>query len=166
MIDWDHDFLNIAEMPGNDNAFFHILLPGDLCGSGASVRFPRYEIHFLFFLNKDLGKKQWWICLSQLMRKCRIFLVTLCFEKWTLSAKTDAQFERCELIFILGKMRTAAQETASQGTLRNWSKETVREGQYETLVKGEFSAIKHLLYRRFSASPEDLKSSFSGLVLF
>ena len=63
-------------------------------------------------------------------------------------------------------MRTAAQETASQRTLRNCSKEPVGEGQYVTLVKGEFSAIKHLLYRRFSASPEDLKSSFSGLVLF
>ena len=49
-------------------------------------------------------------------RKCRIFLVALCFEKWTLSAKTDAQFERCELSFIWGKMRTAAQETAPQIT--------------------------------------------------
>ena len=136
-------------------------------GSGASLRFPRYEIYFfLFVLNKDLGKKKWWICLSQLMRKCRIFLVTLCFEKWTLSAKTDAQFERCELNFIWGKMRTEAQETASQRTLRNCSKQTVGEGQYVTLVKGEFSAIKHLLYKRFPASREELKSSFSGLVLF
>ena len=71
---------------------------------------------FFFVLNKALGKKKWWICLSQLMRKCRIFLVALCFEKWTLSAKTDAQFERCELSFIWGKMRTAAQETAPQIT--------------------------------------------------
>ena len=85
--------------------------------SGASMRFPHYEIHFFFFvLNKALGKKKWWICLSQLMRKCRIFLVALCLEKWTLSAKTDAQFERCELSFIWGKMRTAAQETAPQIT--------------------------------------------------
>ena len=135
----------------------------------ASVRFPRYEIQFCFFFfvfNKGLGKKMWWICLSQLMRKCCIFLVTLCFEKWTLSAKTDAQFERCELNFIWGKMRTEAQETASQRTLRNCSKQTVGEGQYVTLVKGEFSAIKHLLYKRFPASREELKSSFSGLVLF
>ena len=136
-------------------------------GSGASVRSPCYEILFLFFvLNKDLGKKKWCICLSQLMRKCCIFLVTLCFEKWTLSAKTDAQFERCELSFILCKMRTAAQETASQRTVRNCSKETVGGGQYVTLVKGEFSAIKHLLYKRFPASREELKSSFSGLVYF
>ena len=85
-------------------------------GSGASVRFPHYEIHFLCVLIKALGKKKWWICLSQLKRKCRIFLVALCFEKWTLSAKTDAQFERCELSFIWGKMRTAAQETAPQIT--------------------------------------------------
>ena len=135
----------------------------------ASVRFPRYEIQFCFFffcLEQGSWKERWWICLSQLMRKCRIFLVILCLEKWTLSAKTDVQFERCELSFIWGKMRTAAQETASQRTLRNCSKETVGEGQYVTLVKGEFSAIKHLFYKRFPATCEELKSSFSGLVLF
>ena len=63
-------------------------------------------------------------------------------------------------------MRTAAQETASQRTMRNCSKETVGEGQYVTLVKGEFNAIKHLLYKRISARHEELNSSFSGLVLF
>ena len=63
-------------------------------------------------------------------------------------------------------MRTAAQETASQRTMRNCSKETVGEGQYVILVKGEFSAIKHLFYKRFPATCEELKSSFSGLVLF
>ena len=132
----------------------------------ASVRFPRYEILFFFFLNKGLGRKKWCICLSQLMRKCRIFLITLCFEKWTLSGKTDEQFEICQLSFIWGKMRTAVQETASQRTLRNCSKETVGESQYVSLVKGEFNAIKHLLYKRFPASREELKSSFSGLVYF
>ena len=30
---------------------------------------------------------------------------------------------------------------------------------YKILVKGEFNAIKHLLYKRFSASCEDLMSS-------
>ena len=101
----------------------------------ASVRFPRYEIlFFFFFLNKGLGRKKWCICLSQLMRKCRIFLVTLCFEKWTLSGKTDTQFERCQLSFIWGKMWTAAQETASQRTLRNCSKGPVGEGQFVSLV--------------------------------
>ena len=63
-------------------------------------------------------------------------------------------------------MRTAAQERASQRTVRNCSKETVGGGQYVTLVKGEFSAIKHLFYKRYSARLEKLKSSFSGLVLF
>ena len=29
---------------------------------------------------------------------------------------------------------------------------------YKILVKGEFSAIKHLLYKRFSASHEELMS--------
>ena len=44
----------------------------------------------------------------------------------------DAQCENCELNFIWGKMRTVAQETASQIALRNYSssKEAVREGQY------------------------------------
>ena len=136
-------------------------------GSGASLRFPRYEIHFLIFcLEQGSWKERWWICLSQLMRKCRIFLITLCFEKWTLSGKTDEQFEICQLSFIWGKMRTAVQETASQRTLRNCSKETVGESQYVSLVKGEFNAIKHLLYKRFPASREELKSSFSGLVYF
>ena len=63
-------------------------------------------------------------------------------------------------------MRTAAGETESQRALRDCSKEAVGEGQYVTLVKGEFSAIKHLLYKRFPASREELKSSFSGLVYF
>ena len=63
-------------------------------------------------------------------------------------------------------MRTAAQETASQRTLRNYSKETVGEGQFVSLVKGEFNAMEHLLYKRISARHEELKSSFSALVLF
>ena len=120
MIDWDHGFPNIAQIPGSDNVFFHVLLPRDLWCSLIQVLLWDFHtmkfIFFFFVLNKALGKKKWWICLSQLMRKCRIFLVALCLEKWTLSAKTDAQFERCELSFIWGKMRTAAQETAPQIT--------------------------------------------------
>ena len=138
-----HWFRCFCEISTLWNSFFFLLL----------------LLFFFLVLNKGLGKKKQWICLSQLMRKCCIFLVTLCFEKWTLSAKTDAQFERCELSFIWDKMRTAAQERASQRTLRNCSKATVGEGQYVTLVKGEFSAIKHLLYKRFPASREELKSS-------
>ena len=34
----------------------------------------------------------------------------------------------------------------------------VREGQYVILVKGVFIAIKHLLYKRFSVTPEELMS--------
>ena len=33
-----------------------------------------------------------------------------------------------------------------------------RKSIYKTWVKGEFSAIKHLLYKRFSASHEELMS--------
>ena len=165
MIDWDHGFPNIAKMPGSDMHFSTYSYPmtSDVhCFCEISTLWNS----FFFLLNKGLRRKKWCICLSQLMRKCRIFLITLCFEKWTLSGKTDTQFERCQLSFIWGKMRTAVQETASQRTLRNCSKETVGESQYVSLVKGEFNAIKHLLYKRFPASREELKSSFSGLVLF
>ena len=44
-------------------------------------------------------------------------------------AKKDAQLESCELSFIWGKMRTAAQKAASHITLRDCSKEAVGEGQ-------------------------------------
>jgi len=37
-------------------------------------------------------------------------------------------------------------------------KEAVGEGQYIRLVKEECHAVKHLLYKRFSASPEELMS--------
>ena len=37
--------------------------------------------------------------------------------------KKNAQPENCELRFIWGKMRTAAQETEAQTALRNCSKE-------------------------------------------
>ena len=62
-------------------------------------------------------------------------------------------------------MKTAVWETAPQIVLRNCSNQVVEEVDI-ILVKGEFSAIKHLLYKRFLASREELKSSFSGLVYF
>ena len=46
-----------------------------------------------------------------------------------LSTKKDVQLESCELSFIWGKMRTAAQEGASQIALRDCSKQAVGEGQ-------------------------------------
>ena len=44
--------------------------------------------------------------------------------------KKDVQLESCELSFIWGKMRTIAQEAASQIALRDRSKAAVGEGQY------------------------------------
>ena len=56
-----------------------------------------------------------------------------------MSTKKDAQLERCKLSFIWGKMRTIAQETASQIALRNCSKEVKRKVSiYVILVKGEY----------------------------
>ena len=55
-------------------------------------------------------------------------------------------------------MKTAAWEIAPQIALRNCSKAAVGEGQYMILVKGGFNAIKHLLYKKFSISPEELMS--------
>ena len=43
--------------------------------------------------------------------------------------KKNVQLESCELSFIWGKMRTAAQETASQVALRDCSKVAVGESQ-------------------------------------
>ena len=80
----------------------------------------------------------------------------ICRLKLTLTSKvlltkTDAQLESCEL------MRTAAQKAAPQIALRDCSKEVVGEGRYiQALVKGEFSANKRLLYKRFSPSHKDL----------
>ena len=40
------------------------------------------------------------------------------------------QLESCELSFIWGKLRAAAQEAASQIALRDWGKVAVGEGQH------------------------------------
>ena len=44
--------------------------------------------------------------------------------------KKDVQLESCELSFIWGKMRTAAQEATSHIALRDYSKAAVGESQY------------------------------------
>ena len=44
--------------------------------------------------------------------------------------KKNVQLESCELSFIWGKMRTAAQEAASQTAPRDCSKAAVGESQY------------------------------------
>ena len=50
--------------------------------------------------------------------------------------KKDVQCESCELSFIWGKMRIAAQEIALQLVLRDCSKEAVGEGQLEDFGEG------------------------------
>ena len=55
-------------------------------------------------------------------------------------------------------MRTAARETVPQIALRDCSEEAVGEGQCMILVKGEFNEMELLLYKRFSASHEELMS--------
>ena len=47
-----------------------------------------------------------------------------------MSTKKDVELESCKLSFIWGKMRTAAQEAASQIALRACSKSAVGESQY------------------------------------
>ena len=53
-----------------------------------------------------------------------------CKMNFTVSTKKDVQLENCELSFIWGKMRTAAQEAASQTALRDCSKAAAGESQY------------------------------------
>ena len=58
---------------------------------------------------------------------------------WHVSTKTIAQHESCQLSFIWGKMRTAAQETAPPIALRDCSKEVEgKDSIYVILVKGEY----------------------------
>ena len=63
-------------------------------------------------------------------------------------------------------MRTAVWETGPQIALRDCSEEVVGEGQYMILVKGELNAIKHLTFKRFSASQEELMSPLKGFGAF
>ena len=62
------------------------------------------------------------------------------FKMSFVALKTNAQHQSCELCFIWGKMRTAAQGISLQIALGNYSKE-VEVGKaniYVILVKGEF----------------------------
>ena len=86
--------------------------------------------------------------------------------KFVLSTIKEAQLGSCELSFIWGKMKTAAQETVPQIALRDCSEEAVGEGQCMILVKGEFNEMELLLYKRFSASHEELMSPRRDLVIF
>ena len=55
-------------------------------------------------------------------------------------------------------MRTATWRTAPQIALRLLQRGSGGRAIHKILVKGEFSAIKHLFYKRFSASHEGLMS--------
>ena len=55
-------------------------------------------------------------------------------------------------------MRTAAWETAPQITEKLFQRGSRGMSIYKILVKGAFSAIKHLLYKSFFASHEELMS--------
>ena len=58
-------------------------------------------------------------------------------------------------------MRTAAWEAASQIALRDCSKAAVsqyKQSIYKILVKWGFNTMKHLFYKRFFVSHEDLIS--------
>ena len=64
--------------------------------------------------------------------------------------KKSAQCESCELSFIWGKMRTAAQETASQIALRNYLKEARgKVSIYEIMVRVEYMQSSTYSFRRF-----------------
>ena len=71
-----------------------------------------------------------------------------------LLTKKDIQCEKCKLSFIGGKMRTSGWKTASQRALRWWGKVNIYD-----ISEGEFNAVKHLFYKRFSASHQELTSS-------
>ena len=59
--------------------------------------------------------------------------------------KKKSQREICELSFIWGNLSNEAQETASQITQKNCSKEVGGEGQYiGGFVKGRVHEIKHI----------------------
>ena len=61
--------------------------------------------------------------------------------------------------FIWGKMRTAVWETLSQDSSEEWFQSgSGGRSVYKTSMKGEFSAIKHLFYKRFSARHEEWMS--------
>ena len=68
--------------------------------------------------------------------------------------KKKVQCESCELSFIWGKMRTIAQEIASQRALRNCSKEVVGEVSILVILVKGVRAIKHTFWQKFAVSHE------------
>ena len=67
--------------------------------------------------------------------------------------KKDVQLENCELSFIWGKLRTAAQEAASQRALRDCSKAAVGERQYIRFGEGGVEYHEALIFQAFCMIP-------------
>ena len=95
---------------------------------------------------------------------CRVFQICWHIECSTLTAscirtensycqwKKDVQIESCEWSFIWGKLRTAAQEAASQIALRDCSKGAVGESQYIRFGWREFYAMNPPFSKGFCES--------------
>ena len=72
------------------------------------------------------------------------------FKHWGADLKKNAHHESCELSFIWDKMRTVAQETASQIALRNCSKEVGGTiSVYVIFVKEEYIQSSTFFFLRF-----------------
>ena len=77
-----------------------------------------------------------------------------------LSTKKEAQHESCELSFIWGQNEDCSPGGSSQIALRGLLQRGSRGRSINKIsVKGEFNSIKCLVYKRFSATHEDLMSS-------
>ena len=61
-------------------------------------------------------------------------------------------------------MRTAGWETAPQSSEKLLRKSSGRMSIYGDFGEGEFNAIKHLLYKRFSAGHDVTKKGFSDFL--
>ena len=134
MVDSDHGFHNFVKIPGNYNAFFHVLLtpwPQKFTGSGAAVRFPCYEVHIVS-------------CLIHQRR-----------TMWELLVKFYlGQNEKCRYLSEIA-LRDHSKEAVMEGQYRRlcWRRSSV-----------QFSSIKHAFYKRFSASHQELLSAWRDLM--
>ena len=82
------------------------------------------------------------------------------------STKTNVQLESCELRFIWGKMRTEAQEAASQIALRDCSETAVGESEYIRFWwRGSSIPWSTQFTKGFFVSHEGLMSPWRDLVL-
>ena len=79
------------------------------------------------------------------------------FSKCGMLTKKHAQLESCKLSFIWGQNEDCSLgDKTSVSSERLFQRDSQGRSIYNILVKGEFSAIKHLLYKRFSASHKEL----------